>query len=29
MDIDFQRGEATGSRFVELVQIGPGGRYLR
>jgi ABC-type branched-subunit amino acid transport system substrate-binding protein len=29
MDIDFQQGDATGSRFVELVQIGPGGRYLR
>ncbi len=29
MEIDFQRGEPTGSRHVELVQIGPGGRYLR
>jgi ABC-type branched-subunit amino acid transport system substrate-binding protein len=29
MDIDFRRGEPAGSRLVELVQIGPGGRYLR
>ncbi|MGY0197657.1 ABC transporter substrate-binding protein [Leptothrix sp. BB-4] len=29
MDVDFQRGDGAGSRYVELVQIGPGGRYLR
>jgi ABC-type branched-subunit amino acid transport system substrate-binding protein len=29
MDIDFNRGEAGGSRFVELVQVAPGGRYTR
>jgi len=29
MEVDFQRGLSEGSRYVELVQIGPGGRYLR
>lgn len=29
MDIDFTRGDAGGSRFLELVQIGPDGRYKR
>jgi hypothetical protein len=29
MDIDFNRGEAGGSRYVELVQLAPGGRYTR
>jgi branched-chain amino acid transport system substrate-binding protein len=29
MDIDFSRNEISGSRFVELVQVGQGGRYVR
>ena len=29
MDIDFSRGEIGGSRFVEMVQVGRGGRYIR
>lgn len=29
MEIDFSRGEIGGSRFVEMVQVGPGGRYIR
>ena len=29
MDIDFTGGGPTGSRFVELVQVGEGGRFVR
>jgi ABC-type branched-subunit amino acid transport system substrate-binding protein len=29
LDLDFGAGQGTGSTFVDLVQIAPGGRYIR
>ena len=29
IDVDYTGGKSTGSRFVELVHVGSGGRYRR
>ncbi len=29
MEIDFPKGQHTGSRFVELVQVTRDGRFVR